>query len=51
MYVPRHFELPEEQVLLLLASVETAEIVTAYPDGPVATLVPVLHRPGEGSDR
>ena len=46
MYVPRHFELPEEQVLLLLASVETAEIVTAYPDGPVATLVPVLHRPG-----
>ncbi len=31
-----------------MADAETAELVTAYPDGPVATLVPVLYRPGEG---
>ncbi len=48
MYIPRHFELPPSQVELLLGAAETAELVTAYPTGPVATLVPVLYRKGEG---
>lgn len=48
MYVPRHFELPGAQVMAMLGSADVVELVTAYPDGPVATLVPVLHLPGEG---
>ncbi|WP_052462482.1 FMN-binding negative transcriptional regulator [Nigerium massiliense] len=49
MYVPRHFSMTTEQAVELLTAAETAELVTAHPDGPAATLLPVLHRPdGDG---
>lgn len=48
MYVPRHFAMSDRQVSELLASAETAQLVTAHPTGPVATLLPVLHDPDAG---
>lgn len=48
MYVPRHFALDADRVADLLASAQTAQLVTAHADGPVASLLPVLHRPGDG---
>ena len=45
MYTPRHFELAPEHVATLLATATTAQLVTAHADGPVATLLPVAHRP------
>lgn len=48
MYIPRHFELPHAQVMDMLDTAELAQLVTAHPDGPAATLVPVLHEPGDG---
>lgn len=48
MYVPRHFALDDDRVAGLLASAHTAQLVTAHPDGPVASLLPVLHRAGDG---
>lgn len=51
MYVPKHFELDAGRVATLLATAETAQLVTAQPDGPVATLLPVAYRPAApGSD-
>jgi len=51
MYVPKHFELEADRVAALLATAETAQLVTAHPDGPVATLLPVAYRPATpGSD-
>ena len=47
MYVPKHFELDGDRVATLLATAETAQLVTAHPDGPVATLLPVAYRPAE----
>lgn len=47
MYVPRHFELDADGTAALLASAELAQLVTAHESGPVATLLPVLYRPGE----
>lgn len=48
MYVPRHFELDAAGVTELLGAATTAQLVTAHADGPRATLLPVLHRPGPG---
>ena len=48
MYTPKHFELDADRAAALLASAETAQLVTAHASGPVATLLPVVHRPGEG---
>lgn len=42
MYIPRHFAMTADQVAEVLASAETAQLVTAHPTGPVATLLPVL---------
>lgn len=48
MYVQKHFELDEAGVTEMLGGAETAQLVTAHADGPQATLLPVLHRPGPG---
>lgn len=48
MYIPKHFELDADRAAALLATAETAQLVTAHASGPVATLLPVVHRPGEG---
>ena len=48
MYVPRHFATPDDRVAELLASAETAQLVTAHARGPVATLLPVLFVPAAG---
>lgn len=48
MYTPRHFALDDERVRALLASAETAQLVTAHASGPVATLLPLTHRPDAG---
>ena len=51
MYTPRHFEMAPDRVAGLLASATTAQLVTAHETGPVATLLPLTHRPdatGEG---
>ena len=45
MYVPKHFELDADRVAALLATADTAQLVTAHPEGPVATLLPVAYRP------
>ncbi|MFT3874836.1 MAG: FMN-binding negative transcriptional regulator [Propioniciclava sp.] len=45
MYTPRHFAMDDDQVRALLASAETAQLVTAHAHGPVATLLPVVWRP------
>ncbi|MDN5570160.1 MAG: FMN-binding negative transcriptional regulator [Propionibacteriaceae bacterium] len=45
MYTPRHFELADDRVRALLASAETAQLVTAHETGPVATLLPLTYRP------
>lgn len=45
MYTPRHFALDDDGVRSLLASAETAQLVTAHEHGPVATLLPVVWRP------
>lgn len=45
MYTPKHFALDDAGTRALLASAETAELVTAHPTGPVATLLPLTHRP------
>ena len=51
MYTPRHFAMTDDRVRGLLASAETAQLVTAHETGPVATLLPLTYRPdaaGEG---
>lgn len=50
MYVPRHFEMTPAQVTDLLASARSAQLVTAHPDGPVATLLPTHWRRGADGD-
>lgn len=45
MYTPRHFAMTDEHVRSLLASAETAQLVTAHETGPVATLLPLTWRP------
>lgn len=47
MYVPRHFAMTPGQVADLLAGADRAQLVTAHPTGPVATLLPTLWRPGD----
>lgn len=48
MYIPRHFELAPDRADDLLAAARVAQLVTAHESGPVATLLPVVHQPGEG---
>jgi len=45
MYTPRHFALDDDRMRALLASADTAQLVTAHEHGPVATLLPVVWRP------
>lgn len=45
MYTPRHFAMTDDRVRALLASAEAAQLVTAHEAGPVATLLPLTHRP------
>ncbi|MDO4900892.1 FMN-binding negative transcriptional regulator [Actinomyces sp.] len=40
MYVPRHFELPEDYASALLDRPRAGNLVTVHADGPLATLVP-----------
>lgn len=40
MYVPRHFELPEDYVTSLLDRPHVGNLITVHADGPAATLVP-----------
>ncbi len=48
MYVPRHFSLDDDRLAALFAGVQSAQLVTATEAGPVATLLPVFHRPEPG---
>jgi transcriptional regulator len=48
MYVPRHFAADEARTRELLERCETADLVTATPEGPVATFLPVLFDPDAG---
>ncbi len=48
MYTPATSSWRDDRVADLLAGAETAQLVTAHESGPVATLLPVLHRPGGG---
>lgn len=50
MYTPRHFEATADQTRGLLASAETAQLVTAHREGPQATLLPVVWRPEADAD-
>lgn len=50
MYTPKHFELDHAHVRALLASAPTAQLVTAHPTGPVATLLPLTYRPDAGGE-
>ncbi|HTZ43747.1 MAG TPA: FMN-binding negative transcriptional regulator [Jatrophihabitans sp.] len=49
MYVPGHFEASAEQLGALLAAPGLVELVTAGPDGLIATPLPMLHVPETGS--
>ena len=51
MYTPRHFAMTDEHVRSLLATAETAQLVTAHETGPVATLLPLTWRPDAASLR
>ena len=48
MYIPAHFEMDADVASELLASAESAQVVAAYPEGPEATLLPVLWCEGDG---
>ena len=48
MYVPAHFAMTTEQVVGVLASAPAGDLVTAGPDGPTATYVPMLYDPEVG---
>lgn len=48
MYTPKHFAMTPEQTSELLAAADVAQLVTAHPSGPVATLLPVLYEPEGG---
>lgn len=48
MYTPGHFTMAPQRVEALLQAATTAQLVTAHPSGPVATLLPFTHRPDPG---
>ncbi len=48
MYVPAHFAMSTEQVLSVLGSGSAGDLVTAGPDGLVATYLPMLLDPAVG---
>jgi transcriptional regulator len=45
MYIPAHFAMTPEQVTAVLCAGAAGDLVTAGPDGLVATHVPLLHEP------
>ncbi|MDU0347987.1 FMN-binding negative transcriptional regulator [Actinomyces sp. MRS3W] len=45
MYVPRHFELPEDYVAAFLDRPHAGNLVTVHADGPQATFVPFYRDP------
>ncbi|SDN53237.1 negative transcriptional regulator, PaiB family [Actinomyces ruminicola] len=49
MYVPRHFELPEEYATELLDRPHVGNLITVHADGPRATLVPFYRDPERGT--
>ncbi len=49
MYVPAHFAADDATVHALLSGLAAADLVTATPDGPVATLLPLLHDASVGA--
>ena len=48
MYVPAHFAMGDAAVTELLANHGAADLVTATPDGLVATMLPFVHDPDAG---
>jgi transcriptional regulator len=48
MYVPRHFAAGEAETRELLSHCETADLITATPQGLLATFLPVLYDPDAG---
>lgn len=40
MYVPRHFQLPQDYAAAMLAQPRSGNLVTVHDDGPASTLVP-----------
>lgn len=48
MYVPRHFAMDPDRFARLVAGVQGAQLITATPAGPLATMLPVFHRPELG---
>jgi transcriptional regulator len=48
VYVPAHFAASADEVQGLLRSVRAADLITAGPDGLVATFLPLLYDPGAG---
>ncbi|MHB1486262.1 MAG: FMN-binding negative transcriptional regulator [Acidimicrobiales bacterium] len=48
MYVPSHFTADEAAVRQLLADPGTADLVTATPQGMLATFLPILYEPAAG---
>lgn len=49
MYVPAHFAPTDDDVQELLSNPGAADLVTAGPDGPEATLLPFVHDPDHGA--
>lgn len=49
MYVPTHFAPTDDDVRELLRNPGAADLVTAGPDGPEATLLPFVHDPDRGA--
>lgn len=49
MYVPTHFAPTDDDVRELLRHPGAADLVTAGPDGPEATLLPFVHDPDRGA--
>jgi transcriptional regulator len=49
MYVPAAFTARDDDVQQLLAHHGAADLVTAGPDGPEATMLPFVHDPGRGA--
>jgi transcriptional regulator len=48
MYVPKHFTADDAVVAELLTNLEAADLVTATPEGPYATFLPLLFEPATG---
>lgn len=49
MYVPKHFTADDEVVRDLLTELRAADLLTATPDGPIGTFLPLLYDPSAGA--